>query len=553
MNYRLVCHNIGLMCVLMAIAMACCLPWALPCIGGGEWSYEKNGFFGLVWSIVFTSLFGASFLSIGKGSENTSLFRREAIATVALDWTLAVAIGSLPYILFIFWAYTDGKTVPMSVADALYESTSGLTTTGGTILSELEDPKVMPRCILFWRSMTHFIGGLGIVVLLVALMDTGMAGRSLIQRELAEPVQSVYSRTQAILRRTVGVYLMMNVVLGFLLYFAGMTPFDALCHTFGTVATGGMGTHNNSLVYFQTDSHVNAAMVEWSMGIFMFIAGMNFLLLYFFAIGKWKYLVGNFEWRLYLLMVALATIAIYFYNAGTSDGGFHQTLRHSFFHVVSICTTTGFACEDYSRWLPQAQAILVLLMFVCACSGSTSGGPKIVRYILLYKLFTSESERFYRPNIVRPVTFNGETLNDTALARGVMLYFASMAVVLMVAWFLLMLLEPNTQWQNERELIVQRRLAVLEFPPDEPKLSEIQKQTLLKAAKYDADSQSWDLFVASIAHFSNVGPASGVLGPMGNFGGLTVLSKLLLVCLMLVGRLEIFGFILLFSPAFWRK
>ena len=525
MNLKLVAYNLGIVCLLIAIAMVFSLVWALPCFGG-DWMYEMHGVSGLIISMLTALICGGAFLNYGYEGRTATLFRREAIAVVGLSWLVAVILGSLPYLFSetgrdaILNADGTVTIVPMSVADALFESVSGFTTTGASIMGELENPAVISRCVLFWRSTTHFIGGLGIIVLLVALLDTGISGKSLVQREMSGPKQSTqyYSRIQGIVRRTASVYLIFNVVLIGLLIGAGMSVFDAICHAFGTISTGGMGTHNTSLIYFQTVPSVNAAMVEWSMGIFLFLSGMNILLLSYFMTRKFRYLFQSVEWRMYVIMVVLVTASVC-YLRYSPELGLSKTIRYSFFEVVSTCTTGGFACDDYTLWLPQAQAFIMLLMAFTACSGSTCGGPKCWRYIVLYKMIRAESERFYRPNDVRPIKFNGEVMINNTLTYSVALYFAMAGACIGISWMLLMLFEPNTPW--------------------------------LHCAA--TESKAGDLFVATVSQFSNVGPGLGVFGPMNSYGFLSSTSKCILALNMLIGRLEFFGILTLLLPSFWRK
>lgn len=517
MNLRLVSYNLGIISLLIAFVMVFSMVWALPCLGG-VWEYEYRGVTGLALSILVSSLLSFFFFSQGKEAKNAPLFRREAYAIVGLGWVTAAILASLPYLLS---ETCRGVDTPMSVVDALFESVSGLTTSGATICSELEDPRWMPRCILFWRSTTHFIGGLGIIVLLVALLDTGMSGKSLVQRELTGPRQNLqsYTRTQMIVRRTVSVYLLLNLFLTMLLIVAGLSFFDALCHSFGTIATGGLGTYNDSLIHFRTAEGVNFRLVEWGMATFMFLAGMNLLGLFFVVMGNGGWLFRKTEWQVYVWIAAIATLLI-FQAEFSSFKSVEEGLRVSFLQVASIITTTGYASVNYVWWHPLSQGILFLLMFVTACSGSTAGGPKVVRYVLLFKILRLETERAYRPTIVRPLYFNGERIVDDALSRSVLLYFAMMLITLMISWMGIMFFEPDTLWSHF----------------DHP-----------------MQCKSFDLFSAIVSHYSNVGPGFGCVGPMSNFGCLSTPSKFILLCDMLLGRLDFFAILLLFSPTFWKK
>lgn len=521
MNLKLVSYNLGVITLLIACAMVFGILWALPSLGG-VWENEARGVFGLSVSILVTGFLSGIFFYFGKSSRKQMVFRREAIAVVGLGWILASLCSALPYYI----SHTprlvleDGSRVRMSAVDSFFESVSGLTTSGATMISELEDPTVMPRTILFWRSMTHFIGGVGIVVLLVALLDTGMAGKLLVQREITGPkTMQTYARTQMIMRRTLSVYLGLNFVLFVLLIACGLTFYDSLCHSFGTVATGGLGTYNNSVLHFRSDPAVNYIAVEWILGTFMCISGMSMMSLYYLLVRNWMPLLKSLEWQMYIFIIFLATAIISFQLYSPSIS-LEETVRDSFFQVTSIITTTGYATCDYTLWPAAAQAILVMLMLITACAGSTAGGAKVIRYILLFKILHFELEKVYRPAIIRPLTYNGERLTDPSIASGIFMYFSMSVLSVLIAWTAMMFFEPDTIWNGCNSV---------------------------------AEAKGADLFVSAISHYSNIGPGLGRLGPMSNFGGLTEPSKFLLASLMLLGRLDFFAIILLFTPTFWKK
>ncbi len=521
MNLKLVSYNLGIITLLIACAMVFGMLWAFPCFGG-VWANEARGVYGLSLAILFTGTLSGLFFYFGKTSRKQIVFRREAIVIVGVGWILATLCSALPYYISRTprLILEDGTRISMSAADSFFESASGLTTTGATVFSELENPAIMPRTILFWRSMTHFIGGVGIVVLLVALLDTGMAGKLLVQREITGPkTMQTYSRTQLIMRRTLSVYLSLNFLLFLLLLACGLSFFDAICHAFGTIATGGMGTYNDSFRHFRSVATVHYAAAEWIMGIFMFLAGMNLISLYYFAVRQWASLLKNREWQIYVALVFAAAFGVFFLQNHAS-GAPETALRDSFFQTASIITTTGYATCDYTFWTPAAQTILILLMLVTSCSGSTAGGVKVVRYILLFKFLHLEIEKVYRPQIVRPLTYNGERLTDPSIANGVFLYLAMAALSVLFVWVTLMFIEPDTLWLGQPQLV---------------------------------EAKGADLLVTTLSHYANVGPGIGVFGPMNNFGLMTDASKYLLSSLMILGRLDFFAVLLLFSPSFWKN
>ena len=527
MNLKLVAHHLGLITILLSGTMLLSLVWALPC-AGGVWLHEKNGVFAILGSASLTSALGFSLYRIGKRARKMKIFRREAIAIVGIGWILASVCGAFPYLLSGIprAVLPDGSWVPLTFIDAFYESVSGFTTTGGSVLGELEDPQVMPRTILFWRSLTHFVGGVGIMVFLVALLGSGMSGKLLVQREVSGPQQSSkVARIQMIVRRTLTVYLVLNAVLTGLLMTCGLDCFDSLCHSFGTIATGGLSSRNASFGAFRMLPDVNYAAAEWILSIFMFISGMNFLALYFFALRDWRPLVKSREWQIYLAIVAFAAavILLYQHSINAASGlSVETSLRNTFFHVTSAITTTGYVTVDYSCWAAMAQMTIFSLMFVSACTGSTTGGFKIMRYVILFKTLCLELEKVYRPAIVRPLYLDGERIRDNALVMNVLIFFSLAFLTVSGAWICTMLWEPDTLW----------------FMNDSPFFMETKAQ---------------DLLAAVISHFANVGLGMGIFCTENNFGILTPATKLLFAWLMLLGRLDFYVILLLFHPGFWKK
>ena len=519
MNFRLVTFNLGIITALMTSVMLIALVWALPCLGG-VWQNESRGVWALCTSILLTGSLSFSLFRIGHSARKDRVFRREAIATVGLGWIFACICGALPYIFSGIPrdVADDGTPIPMTAIDALYESVSGLTTTGVSVIQTQDMPELMPRTILFWRSLTHFIGGVGIVVLLVAVLDIGMAGRLLVSGALTGPKQTVQgARIQMVIRRTMEVYLTLNFLLIFSLLLCGLTWFDSLCYSFGTIATGGLDPHSSGLNFYPQKQW---AQIEWVMSVFMLVSGMNLLSLYFFAHRNWKPLLKNSEWRCYMLIVLAATLAIAFKEAAGNGVGVLSTFRNSLFHVASCITTTGYVMDDYTLWSPEAQMILMSLMFVSACSGSTTGGVKVVRYILLVKILNIEMEKIYRPSIVHPLYYNGERVRDPSVTSGVLHFFALTFITLLCTWTLLIFLEPDSIWANHTAI---------------------------------ATGKAGDLFAVTVSHFANVGLGMGEFVVNHSFGDLTQVSKFLLLCVMLLGRLDFFAILLLFSPPFWKR
>ncbi len=522
MNWLLLFKLLGMLSLLVGGTMALSLPWAFPLFGVAT-EFETKGFQGILAAMAVSLTIGGTFSWLGRKSEGTIL-HKEALAIVGLGWFLAGILGALP---FLFSGTMRTATVPMTIIDALFESISGFTTTGASVLSELEDPKMIPKCIMFWRCFTHWLGGMGIIVLFVALLGhLGGGGKALMQREVPGPLNdTVKPRVREAALTMWKIYVGLSLVLAILFLLLGMSFFDALCHTFGTMATGGFSTYNKSI------GHFNSIPIEMTITLFMLIAGTNFSLFFLMMSGqpalrkdRWHrritILVKDPEWKVYISILLLATLVLTgnllskeIYNSpGTA-------LRHASFISVSIMTTTGFGSEDFSQWGEFAKGLLLLMMFVGGCAGSTGGGIKVVRFILFFKVMIMEVERSFRPKVVRSLRLGGENLPDT-LRHDVVVYFSLILFIFISSWMMLNVIEPDTQWAMS--------------------------QTHTEAEKLI------DCASAVAATLNNIGPGLGVLGPASNFSEFSQQGKLLLTLLMLLGRLELFAVLVLFFPSFWR-
>lgn len=531
MNYRVLSRTLGVICLLFAVTMLFSLPWALPILGFrrdlalDSQQFEFRGFSALFGSSLIAAACGLVFIWFGREARIQQLFRKEAMATVALSWILATVLGALPYLLS---GTKIGPGQPMSFVDALFESQSGFSTTGATVLTNLEDPALVPHCILFWRSSTHFLGGLGIVVLLVAVLGQSAGGKMMMRAEITGPTKdSQFSRTQKTASVFASIYVLANLLLAILYWLCGMSLFDALCHAFGTMATGGFSTYNASL------GHFDSALIEYITIVFMVLAGTNFALIYLAISGRFQRVFRDTEWRVYLGIIAAVTIAVV--GFGLYSGDFPNTssaCRDSLFQVVSIMTTTGYGTDDYDHWNNFGRGILILLMFIGGCAGSTGGGMKVIRHVLLAKILRLELELSYHPRVVRPLNINGEAINNQDLRRHILVYFGMIAAVFSCAWLLLITLEPDAQWKGAKTT---------------------NSSTELVGTGDNLDQKLIDCASAIAATLHNIGPGYGVLGPTQNYAGFAPWSKLLFVFLMMLGRLEMFSILVLFLPAFWRK
>ena len=526
MNLRLVLRELGIVAWLIGAMMAFSLPWAWPQTGQAE-TFEAPGFIALLGSMVICLVVGWGMRYLGRKSDG-ALYRKEAMAVVGLSWVLATLLGALP---FLFSATvrgldeTSGQPIPMSVVDCLFEAQSGFSTTGATVLKEIENKELVPRCILFWRSSTHFLGGLGIIVLFVAILGQGSAGKVLMRAEMPGPSKDTsQTRMQHTAWVFTGIYFALNAVLAVILLLEGMNPFDALCHAFGTMATGGFSTYDTSLAHFQSP------LIESTVILFMVLAGTNFTLLYFLLLGKPGRLLADVEWRTYAVVIlGVSALVIAFgmwYGDFRSDPDatqsqeFFAALRYGLFQVVSIMTTTGYVTDDFDSWNSFGRGVLFLLMFVGGCAGSTGGGLKVIRHILFLKVMRQEIEQSFHPTVVRPLRLGGQTIEDPNLRKNIMTYFGLILVIFVFSWMFLVTVEPDSTWSSR----------------DQP----LENKLIDSAASISAT-------------LNNIGPGLGVVGATQNYSHFSPLAKLLFTLLMMIGRLEIFVILVLFMPSFWRS
>jgi trk system potassium uptake protein TrkH len=405
----------------------------------------------------------------------------------------------------------------MGVLASLFEAQSGFSTTGATVICDLEDPHLVPHCILFWRSSTHFLGGLGIIVLFVAILGQGSAGKALMRAEMPGPSkEGSQTRMQHTAWTFTVVYCALNGVQAALLLLAGMTPFDALCHAFGTMATGGFSTYNASVGAF------DSPLVDSIIVVFMLLAGTNFTLLYFLVIFQPQRMTADIEWRTYVGIIAGASAAIIVFGMWNGDkgfGGLGESIRYGVFQVISIMTTTGFCTADFNTWNSFARGTLFVLMFVGGCAGSTGGGLKVIRHILFVKILRQELEHSFHPSVVRPLQIAGNTVEDPNLRLNILVYFGIISVLFATSWLFVLTIEPDATWGSSPEHVEHKLI----------------------------DSAS-----AVSATLNNIGPGLGIVGATQNYAQFSGVTYLLFTVLMMIGRLEIFVIVVLFMPSFWR-
>ena len=303
----------------------------------------------------------------------------------------------------------------------------------------------------------------------------------------------------------------MNLLLTLILWSYDLTLFDALCHAFGTMATGGFSTYNASL------GHFNSAGIEYTVIVFMILAGTNFTLIYCALIGKPGAMFSDIEWRTYVAIIIVTTTLIMWFGLAAGDfGNWISSVRYGLFQVVSIVTTTGYGTADFDIWNHLARGLLFLLMFIGGCAGSTGGGMKVIRHVLFCKILRLELEQSFHPTVVRPVRIAGEAVEDTGVRKNILVYFGLIAIIFCGSWIFVLLVEPDSTWglQTQNKLI---------------------------------DSAS-----AVAATLNNIGPGLGTVGSTQNYGHFGPLSKMLFTWLMTLGRVEVFVILCLFSPRFWR-
>jgi len=427
---------------------------------------------------------------IGRRAEGR-MYSREALAVVGLGWLIAAALGGLPY-----W-FSGMFSNPV---DAYFESMSGFTTTGASMLADIE---VQDRSLIFWRSFTHWLGGMGIIVLFISILPyLGAGGKQLFKHESPGPdprgLAPKIRDTAAILWK---IYVGMTLGLTVLLMAQGLSFYEALCHTFGTVATGGFSTRNASVAAY------NGLGIEITILVFMVLAGSNFSLFFAMLGGDKKALFKDPEWRSYMLILAIATAAV---TANlwleSAVEGLGTALRHASFTVVSIMTTTGFVTADFEQWPHFSKTVLLLLMFVGGSAGSTGGGLKVIRLMILWKVAWARIHKAYAPRTVQTMKIGADVISPE-IQHTVLVFF-----LLFLSAFTL------------------GTLAMTALGMD-----------LVSALS------------AVAATLNNVGPGFGAVGPTTTFAEVPTAGKAVLSLLMGIGRIELFAILVLFSPGFWRR
>lgn len=554
MNFPLLSRFLGTICLLVGGSMAASLPFAHPVLANrthlpAAVEVESRGVFALSTSMAICFAVGLGLRLLGGRHGRGQLFQKEAMAIVGLSWVTATILGALPYVLADVQV-EPGR--PITFIEAMFESQSGFSTTGATILTDLEDPALVPHCILFWRSWTHFLGGLGIVVLFVAILGQGSAGKAMMRAEMPGPTkEGSMPRMQHTALVFAAIYVLLNLLLTGVYVIEGMTLFDALCHAFGTMATGGFSTYNRSLGDF------DSPLIESTTIVFMMLAGTNFTLLYLTLLGGPRRLLHDVEFRTYAGIVLVVTIGVVAFGMQSRDPGFESlgsAIRFGLFQVVSILTTTGYGTADFDAWNNFGRGILLLLMFVGGCAGSTGGGMKVIRHVLFYKILRLEMERAHHPRVIRPLRVGGTPVDDPNLAHNILVYFCIVLAIFVFAWLALVTFEPDSTWgvTVATTSVVDEATAPSDGGPSSDPLSDPQRIDRVTPGG-TLDEKLLDSASVVAATLNNIGPGLGVVGATRNYAGFSQGAKLLFVWLMMLGRVEVFSVLLLFVPSFWRR
>ena len=462
--------------------------------------YYKDGItMDMIYSGIIVTLIGGLLLFLNKNHDK-QLNKREGYLVVVLGWLAMIFTGTLPYLLT---GTIDG------FSNIIFETTSGFTTTGATILNDVE---AMPEGILFWRSITHWLGGMGIIVFAIAILPLlGIGGMQLFSAESpGMNTDKLHPRITDTAKRLWLLYLLFTLVETLLLSFAGMSFFDAINHSMSNIASGGFSTKNESLGFWN-----DQPLIQYIVIFFMFIAGTNFVLSYFGFKGKFKKIIKNDEFKIYSLFIAVFTLivasVIYLNTDFLSElnDGFtriEEVFRHALFQVVSIITTTGFTTADYTGWGPLLLLIFFGLMFVGGSTGSTAGGFKVMRHLLIIKNGLLQFKRILHPHAILPIRYNEKSVSSEIMYN-------------ILGFFIVYM------------------------------LSFIAGALVFSILGLDFQSS----LGVSASSLGNVGPSIGDFGPSSNFYNLPFLAKWWSSFLMLLGRLELYTVLIIITPYFWRN
>lgn len=441
-----------------------------------------------LYSLLVTAVIGSvSFLYTYKKIETEVIQRKDAFFSVTVSWFFISLIGSLPYIF--------SHSIP-SFTDAFFESVSGFTTTGSSILTDIE---ALPKSILFWRSLTHWIGGIGIIVLFIVVMPSLHEGGYHLFTLESSFQDKIQPKIRSVGLRLLIIYVFLTAIETILLLAGGMNLFESVCHAFGTIATGGFSPKNSSIAGY-------SPYIQYVIMVFMLLAGMNFIIHYYLLKRKFKKAKENEEVKFYLLItlfIGCVLTAVLFLNTGT---GLEESFRESFFQVISIVTCTGYATADYLLWPAYGWLIIFFAMFLGGSTGSTAGGIKMARHLMVFKNIGRFFRESFHPRAVLPVKLNGKVISESTNGS-IMAYPVIYMVVFAVGSFVLL-------------------------------YSGLDLKTAASSAA---------------TAMAGIGPGIGTVGPASNFAHLTDFAKVTMSVLMVLGRLEIYTVLILFTRKFWTE
>ena len=480
MNYRLVFRLIGRLLLMEAALMLPSLAVSLIYGGGDAMAF--------VYAILLTVLCGGA-MALLLHPKREDLNARDGMVVAGLSWATLSFFGCLPFVF--------SGAIP-HFADAYFETVSGFTTTGASILTDIES---LPKGVLFWRSFTHWIGGMGVLIFTLALLPR-LSGRSahLARAESPGPTfTKLLPRMSDTAKMLYLLYIALSAIMFICLLLCGMNAYDALIHTFGTAGTGGFSNYGASVAAFQSP------LIEWVIAVFMLLFGVNFAVYFHLIRKEFKLAAKNEEVIAYLIIALTATLGVSVAIL-PQYGNFFTSLHYGFFQVTSIMSTTGFATADFNYWPLIARCILILMMCIGACAGSTGGGFKISRVMLLFKSGIRDVQHTLQPRKVQVVRFDGKSVQESTLSS-LGMYLAIYIVLLLLGSLLLTLEAPDMT----------------------------------------------TAFTSVLSCLSNVGPGLNAVGPVNNYAFYSPFSKLLLSLLMLAGRLEIYPILALFSISVWKK
>ena len=447
---------------------------------------EREGMYFLIPAVILVFFF---LVAGRKKPEKTTIYGRDGMVIVALAWILWSVFGALPFFL-------SGE-IPNYI-DALFETVSGFTTTGSSILTDIEG---LSNCMLFWRSFTHWVGGMGVLVFVLVL--TSLDRKSTMHLMMAEvpgpEKDKLVPKMTSTARILYGIYFGMTAVEIILLIFGGMNLFDSMLHAFGTAGTGGFSNYGASV------GHFDSAYIDGVITLFMILFGVNFNLYFLALLGDYKPIWKNEELRAYLCIIAAAAITITI-NISSQYPSILKAFRYAIFQVASIITTTGYATADFVQWPMLSQCILLMLMVIGACASSTGGGIKVSRFLVVLKLIKREIKQMAHPKAVSIIRVNGKKMNSDII-RKICVYL--MAYTMIIFGSVLIISLDNKDFATT--------------------------------------------FSSVMATINNIGPGIGQVGPAGNFSEFSMLSKLVFCIDMLAGRLELFPFLMLFTASAWKR